>query len=76
MNVYNEQGYATQEVRFTQGGTPQLDSVNAIQHNYTAQIEVRNVVQDSEYDELVVNLPTMGDTDLLQVIVNKDMPEV
>lgn len=76
MNVYNEQGYAPQEVRFVEGGTPQLTSVTALNHNYSAQIEVRKVVQDTQYDELVVNLPSMGDSDLLQVIVNKTMPEV
>ena len=76
MNVYNEQGYAQQVVRFTQGGTPQLQGVNALQHSYSAQIEVRKVEQDTQYDELVVSLPELGNADLLQVIVNKTMPEV
>lgn len=76
MMVYNENGYAMQEVRFTQGGTPQLQSVNALTHSYTAQIEVRNEIVDTTFDSLIVELLSMGSSDLLQIIVNKDMPEV
>lgn len=76
MMVYNENGYATQEVRFTEGGTPQLQGVNALTHSYTAQIEVRNEIIDTSSDDLLVGLPTMGNQDLLQIIVNNIMPEV
>lgn len=76
MMVYNENGYATQEVRFTEGGTPQLQGVNALTHTYAAQIEVRRETIDTSNDELLVGLPTMGDTDVLQITVNNKMPEV
>lgn len=42
MEMYNEDGFSMKEVRFTQGGTPQLSSVIALNYQYSAQVEVRS----------------------------------
>lgn len=76
MQVYNPNGYAMQEVRFVEGGTPQLTGVNADTHFYSARIEVRKEIIDTSNDELLVGLPELGSSDQLQIIVNNMMPEV
>ena len=77
MIVYGEGKDLPQVVRFTQGGTPQLTGVNALQNLYTAQIECRNVIEDGEGSEdLILGVAASGGGYLLQDIVNNDMPEV
>lgn len=77
MRVYGEGEDKLQEVRFTQGGTPQLTGVQSINNIYRAQIECRKVVEDGEGGEdLIIGVAESGGGDLLQIIVNNDMPRV
>lgn len=77
MRVYGEGEDKLQEVRFTQGGTPQLVGVQSLQNVYRAQIECRKVIEDGEGSEdLILGVAENGGSDLLQIIVNNDMPRV
>lgn len=77
MRVYGEGEDKLQEVRFTEGGTPQLVGVQSINNIYRAQIECRKVIEDGEGGEdLILGVAENGGGDLLQIIVNNDMPRV
>lgn len=77
ISVYGEGEDKIQEARFTQGGTPQLTGVSGLTNTYTAQIEVRKLIEDGEGgEELILGVAEDGGSDLLQIIVNNDMPRV
>lgn len=76
MRVYGEGESRVQEVRFTQGGTPQLIGVQSLQNIYRAQIECRKVIEDGEGDEdLILGVAEMGDQGILDVTINISYPE-
>lgn len=77
MSVYAPGEDLIQECRFTQGGTPQLTSVQSLDNVYNAQIEVRKLVKDwTGSEELILGVMEDGGLSTLQYAVNIDMPEV
>lgn len=76
MRVYGEGEDKLQEVRFTQGGTPQLIGVQSINNIYRAQIECRKVIEDGEGDEdLILGVMELGGSDILDITMNISYPE-
>lgn len=76
MRVYGEGEDKIQEVRFTQGGTPQLVGVQSLQNVYRAQIECRKVIEDGEGDEdLILGVMELGGSDILDITMNTSYPE-
>ena len=76
MRIYGEGEDKVQEVRFTQGGTPQLVGVQSLQNVYRAQIECRKVIEDGEGDEdLILYVSSEGGAGLLDTAINNDYPE-
>ena len=85
IDILTEFGKRTQEAWFTQGGTPQLESVQGDIFTYNAQIRLRelDLTADYTYDELVFLLenadgacPVVGTvSEEIDTIVNVILPE-
>ena len=76
ISVYAPGEDKIQEARFTEGGTPQLTSVQSTYNLYTCQIEVRKLVKDwAGHEELILGVMELGGAALLDEAINNEYPE-
>lgn len=75
IDIYVEGGFVTQVASFTPDGIPQQTSVNAEFYNYSATIIVQRMVEIGVgSEELIIGAVELGGFDLLDEIVNNELP--
>jgi hypothetical protein len=76
INLMTEDGMLPQVAAFLPDGIPQMTELSGAFFTYSMRIIVRRINEPSEgYEDLVIGMSTMGNTDILQHTVNNEMPE-
>lgn len=77
INLRTEDGMLQQTASFLPGGIPQVQQIVGDETTYTMRILVRRIVETSpDFESFYWRIDELGDPNLLQTIVNDNMPEI